>query len=300
MSYCIFKLTTNKVFNSVQFHSRKKSHRLKRRKYRNKGPNHVWHMDGNDKLIPFGFYVHGYIDGFSRKIIWLHVANTNKDRAVIAYYFLKEVEVINGTATKITADLGSENSYVYGIQILFRRNDNDKFSGNRSFQHGKSTSNQRTESWWSIYKRDTIQKYLDYFKDLRDCGQYDDTDNVHVEALKFSFYGVIQDDLDSLVDYWNDHKIRTSKLSESPVGRPLVIYELPEKYDAEDHRIPVNTVDLNLAKRLYSAAPSQFCCSDEFSELALLIMEDLNLQIPISFKDAENLCFKLVEEIGKL
>ena len=79
-----------------------------------------------------------------------------------------------------------------------------------------------------------------------------------------------------------------------------MICELPEKYDAEDHKIPVNTVDLNLAKRLYSAAPSQFCCSDEFSELALLIMEDLKLLIPISFKDAENVCFKLVEEIGKL
>ena len=79
-----------------------------------------------------------------------------------------------------------------------------------------------------------------------------------------------------------------------------MIYELPEKYDAEDHKIPVNTVDLNLAKRLYSSAPSQFCCSDEFSELALMIMEDLNLQIPSSFKEAENLYFKLVEETDKL
>ena len=33
--------------------SRRKTHRLKRRKYRNKGPNDVWHMDGNDKLRPF-------------------------------------------------------------------------------------------------------------------------------------------------------------------------------------------------------------------------------------------------------
>ena len=137
---------------------------------------------------------------------------------------------------------------------------------------------------------------MDYFKDLRDCGQYDDTDNVHVESLKFSFYGVIQDDLDNLVDYWNNHKIRTSKLSESTDGRPSVIYELPEKYDAKDHKIPVNTVDL----KDLSAAPSQFCCSDEFSELALMIMEDLILQIPSSFKEAENLYFKLVEEIGKL
>ena len=73
-----------------------------------------------------------------------------------------------------------------------------------------------------------------------------------------------------------------------------------EKYDAEDHRIPVNTVDLNLAKRLYSAARSQFCCSDEFSELALTIMDDLNLQKASSFKESENLYFKLVEGIVKL
>ena len=136
---------------------------------------------------------------------------------------------------------------------------------------------------------------MDYFKDLQVCRQYDDTDNIHIEALKFSFYVVVHND--NLVDYWNNRKFRTSKLSESPDGRPSLIYELPEKYDAEDLKNPVNTVDLNLAKRLYSAAPSQFCYSDEFSELAL---DDLNLQIPHNFKEAENLYFKLVKEVGKL
>ena len=80
-----------------------------------------------------------------------------------------------------------------------------------------------------------------------------------------------------------------------------MIHELLEKYDAEDHKIPVNKVDLNLSKRLYSAAPSQFCCSNECSdELAFMIMEDLNLQIPSSFSEAENLYFKLVEKTDKL
>ena len=60
-------------------------------------------------------------------MIWLYVANRNKDPALIAYYFLKEVEVINGIATKIRADLKSENSYVYDIQTFFRRNDNMNF-----------------------------------------------------------------------------------------------------------------------------------------------------------------------------
>ena len=27
------------------------------------GPNHVWHLDGYDKLSPFGFAIHACIDG---------------------------------------------------------------------------------------------------------------------------------------------------------------------------------------------------------------------------------------------
>ena len=58
-------------------------------------------MDVNDILRPFGFYVHGCIDGFKRKIIWLQVANTNKNRAVIAYYFLKKGEAFNEPQRKL-------------------------------------------------------------------------------------------------------------------------------------------------------------------------------------------------------
>ena len=52
--------------------------RLRRRKYYAPGPNYVWHIDGHDKLKPYGFSIHGCIDGFSRKIIWLEVGVTNK------------------------------------------------------------------------------------------------------------------------------------------------------------------------------------------------------------------------------
>ena len=45
-------------------------HRLKRREYLNTGPNYWWHADGYDKLKPYGFPVHGCMDGFSRRILW--------------------------------------------------------------------------------------------------------------------------------------------------------------------------------------------------------------------------------------
>lgn len=44
-----------------------------RRAYWSEGPSHVWHMDGFDKLKPYGIAVHGCIDGYSRKVLWLKV-----------------------------------------------------------------------------------------------------------------------------------------------------------------------------------------------------------------------------------
>ena len=65
---------------------------LRRREYHVLGPNFLWHMDGYNKLILFGFSIHGGIDGFSRKILWLELVTTNKNPTVIAYYFFKTIQ----------------------------------------------------------------------------------------------------------------------------------------------------------------------------------------------------------------
>ena len=46
----------------------RKAHRLTRRKHHHPGPNYSWHCEGYDKLKPFGFPIHGCIDGWSRNI----------------------------------------------------------------------------------------------------------------------------------------------------------------------------------------------------------------------------------------
>lgn len=50
----------------------RKKHRLKRRKYFSPGPNFLWHIDGYDKLKAYGFAIHGWIDGYSRRIMCKH------------------------------------------------------------------------------------------------------------------------------------------------------------------------------------------------------------------------------------
>ena len=90
----------------------RKRRKLVRRKYRNPGPNYVWHIDDHDKLKPFGFSVHGCIDGFSRKLIWLEVTSSNKE--------------LQGVPKKIKADEGTEHSlielyaYIYAALIMIQ------------------------------------------------------------------------------------------------------------------------------------------------------------------------------------
>ena len=144
--------------------------RFSRRVYSVRGPNDMWHIDGYDKLKPFGSAIHGAIDGYSRRILWLHVGRSNNDPRIVAQYFVDYIRGIGGTARRIRADFGTENTHVAQIQRFLRRNNVDSFAKEKSFVYGKSAANQRIESWWSFQRRWGINWWINYFKDLRDRG----------------------------------------------------------------------------------------------------------------------------------
>ena len=66
----------------------RKARRLRRRKYVSEGPNSCWHADGYDKLKPYGFPIHGCIDGYSRRTLWLKVTKSNSHAKVPAAYYI--------------------------------------------------------------------------------------------------------------------------------------------------------------------------------------------------------------------
>jgi hypothetical protein len=61
-----------------------------------KGSNWLWHIDSQCKLKPYGFCIHGAIDGFSRKMLWCHIDQTNNDPWYIAKYFFDFVKSEKG------------------------------------------------------------------------------------------------------------------------------------------------------------------------------------------------------------
>jgi hypothetical protein len=156
-------------------------HRLRRRVYHAAGPNVVWHLDGYDKLKPYGLCVHGCIDGFSRCIIWLKVHHTNSDPKVIANYFVQAVKENEGVPTKVRSDMGNEKGYIAQMQT---------FLGG-SFVYGTSQHNQRIESWWSQLRKGDVQFWIELFGQLKNDDKFDG-DTVDKNLVQFCFTKLVQ------------------------------------------------------------------------------------------------------------
>ena len=104
------------------------------------GPNFIWHVDGYDKLKPYGLCINACIDGFSRHLIWLKVNSTNSDPAVIASYYTHAVKKLGGIPTRVRIDMETENCYIADMRTAI----------GGWFLYGMSQHNQRIESWWGI------------------------------------------------------------------------------------------------------------------------------------------------------
>lgn len=278
----------------------RKKRRLKRRKYSCPGPNYLWHIDGYDKLKPYGFAIHGCIDGYSRRIMWLEVTSTNKDAAVIADHFLQCVQQMKGTARIVRADPGTENVKVEVLQKFYRANGRDSFSGEKSFMYGKSTANQRIEAWWAFLRNSDMDWWITFFKDLRDSAQFKDYDAVHVECLRFCFMGVIQAELDRIAKHWNLHRIRPQNNVESPPGRPDTLFFLPELKDTTSYMHPVSEDDLRAGKLCCSSRRGDLVCLPEFADVAVELMAKHKLdhaQTPTQAKQLFSVLIRLLENL---
>lgn len=134
----------------------RKRNRLHRRQYHNRGPNFAWHIDGYDKLKPFGFPIHGAIDGFSRKILWLKVCRSNNSPDNIASFYISAVKEFGGCPAELISDLGTENSLVSTIQCFFRDNAD-------AHRYVPSPRNQRIEAWWSQLCKQRTSWWREFF-----------------------------------------------------------------------------------------------------------------------------------------
>ena len=176
-------------------------HHLKWREYLNPGPNYWWHADGYDKLKPYGFPVHGCIDGFSQRILWLKLTKSNNYPRIIGDFFLNAIQERDGCPTLIRTDRGTENGIMATVQCFLRRNDTHSQSGINAHRYGSSHSNQCIEAWWAYLGDHGAHGELIFSKDMEDGGSLDLSDKLHCECLWFCFSKLIQNELDQVREH---------------------------------------------------------------------------------------------------
>ena len=171
---------------------------IKRRVYNVAGPHHLWHMDGNHKLIRWGIVIHGCIDGCTRNIIYLVARDNNRAETVLNAF-------VEGVARyqlplRVRGDLGGENIRVADYMILHRGVDTN------AFITGSSTHNTRIERLWRDMRNHTIQAYIQLFRQFETEGMLL-TNLLHIYTLQFIFIPLINADLLQFINMWNKHKL---------------------------------------------------------------------------------------------
>jgi hypothetical protein len=267
--------------------------RLRRREYRVKGPNYLWHIDGWDKLKAYGLCVHGCIDGFSRRILWIKVAATNHDPFVICSYFANFCKTVHGIPHKIRADCGTENVNVEMMQPVLRTLYSTNGQEEACFLYGKSTNNQRIEAWWSKFKQLGMHTWIEHFKDLVDVGVVDTSSELDIQCIRFCYMALLSNQLAEIRQLWNIHYIRKSRNCCSPSGKPDMMYFMPDAYDTCDYLKPYITDDMEHVEGiLCNDAP---LCDDIYGELFTILVQEGNKDMPHSLEEADDLLVYLLD-----
>ena len=91
---------------------------------------------------------------------------------------------------------------------------------------------------------------------------------------------------------WNLHRIRPSVNSDSPPGRPDLLYFLPQATDTINYATPVDEDDLDASEYLADVTNASNSADPAFTELAQIIVDEKNLRMPESAEEARRLCIK--------
>ncbi|KAK6989027.1 Integrase catalytic domain-containing protein [Favolaschia claudopus] len=149
------------------------------RVYKVRGANALWHMDGNEKLRPWGFYVHGCVDGHSRMIIYLVCCN-NKRSATVEALFMHAVSIF-GWPSRMRGDFGKENNGVERRMIIrwgeaHRAYIRGRFVATLNILHSK------------LARKDTLEFFREIFMYLQEINLLDMENPIHRVCLFIAIF----------------------------------------------------------------------------------------------------------------
>jgi len=108
---------------------------------------------------------------------------------------------------------------------------------------------------------------------------------------------MLKDELDSVRDVWNRHRIRRTRHPFHVAGRPDVMYSNPNLYDKSDFRQQVATGDVQFCMQQCTMRSSIHCDADVY-ELCCEAMAEDNVDVPKTVDEAMNVYLLLRNKVA--
>ncbi|KZP07458.1 hypothetical protein FIBSPDRAFT_762875 [Athelia psychrophila] len=204
------------------------------------GPHHEWSGDEHNKLAAIGFPIWALRDVWSLCWLGIWVVPNNQLKNVIAYLYLSLIYELGGFPLQSTTDCGSETTDMYGfantLRELFAPHlPIDELPAHRFL---KSVHNITIERGWLRLR---IQWGNNVKVFWAGAGIYNASDPQQYELVQYLWSTLIQQELDTLKERFNNHTVRKDKDKKLPSGTsPWSAYTLHESYGGQNCLQPVD------------------------------------------------------------
>ena len=131
-----------------------------------------------------------------------------------------------------------------------------------------------------------------------DEGIFDSSISYHVEAIRFCYMGILQNELNETISLWKSRGIRPVRNAECSGGRPDVLYFLSGGDETSDCSFPVTINDFILGQ-LQCTLQAIFGCTDELTNLATIVLRQEGLSIPQTVDEAKHLYLLLINSFQR-